>query len=111
MTFPWLRYWYPRGAHINVQGGVLNLPQGRFTAYETSAAVPLEALHRHNCLVLLGEPGMGKTYALRNYQVGERAQMSRENLGELSTPAEVRERIFESTRFQDWLNSCLALRL
>ncbi len=100
--YQWPRYWYPRETAIDIKEGFLYLPEGRYAAYQTSAAKSLTALHKHNCLILLGEPGIGKTYTLKNYPIAEGAQLLHVDLGELSTKEEVSQQIFQDHRFRSW---------
>ena len=58
--YNWQRYWYPRGTNISfLENGFLFSP-GRFNP----DVMPFEAITDASCLVLLGEPGMGKSRAL-----------------------------------------------
>jgi len=58
LTYNWKRYWCPRDGTIDLSdGGYLRVPH--------SDVVPFESISSTQCLVLLGEPGMGKSFAMR----------------------------------------------
>lgn len=63
--FDWKRFWYRQGTSFQLtDGGYLADPDGRWGGYLNAAAVAFDQLKQIPCLVLLGEPGIGKTRAL-----------------------------------------------
>lgn len=64
----WKRYWCPRGGNMNLYSGFLPDPDSDFEKYFNPDIKPLEELLSIPCLVLLGEPGIGKSTVLSNYQ-------------------------------------------
>jgi predicted NACHT family NTPase len=58
--YPWKRFWCPRSGQINLTGGYLADPQ------LNPDLVSLEAIAHIPCLVLLGEPGIGKSQEIKN---------------------------------------------
>lgn len=66
--FPWLRYWFPEGDKDNtfVQDGYLTLPSPEYSHYYPAIPKQLSELTRIPVLILLGEPGYGKSQALED---------------------------------------------
>lgn len=108
--YNWHRYWYPRGTEVrNDHKGFLLDPtlvpgylgNPSIVSFETIAATP--------CLVLLGEPGMGKSHAMRaEYEAFERTISQSEgaalwvDLGAYSNETRLFEDIFNSTEYVNW---------
>ena len=68
-TYKWKRFWCPRTGRINLtDGGFLYDPDGYKSEVYNPDLVTLEAISDTRCLILLGEPGLGKTQALRTEQ-------------------------------------------
>jgi Hypothetical protein (DUF2513) len=98
------RFWLPRGNDPDdSDDGFLVDPESRFVR---SSAVPLEAIVSHPVLILLGEPGMGKSTALRaEYErvwaiSGKTDRISKVDLGLYRSDALLDQRIFKSKRFR-----------
>lgn len=65
-AFPWKRLWCPRGEQINLfDDGFLVDPASELAQYFPTKVVPFEVVGRSPCVVLLGEPGIGKSTALQ----------------------------------------------
>lgn len=66
-TYAWRRYWVPReGTMFLGDGGFLNDPESKYASITSPDLAPLEALQDVPCLVLLGEPGIGKSTVVRD---------------------------------------------
>ncbi len=64
----WKRFWYASDEQIPIEfGGFLVDPEGQYGHVLNPNARTLEALDDIACLVLLGEPGAGKSTELRRY--------------------------------------------
>lgn len=64
--YTWRRLWSPRsGSVIVADDGFLSEPSDEFIPINTGL-VELEQVGATRCLVLLGEPGLGKSFALKN---------------------------------------------
>lgn len=110
VVYPWARYWYPRDRQVHAESGILYLPTGKYTTHLRSDTATLDALSHHNCLILLGEPGAGKTYALTVSE--HKVEGARTiNLGQLSDASDVRQELFHSEAFQSWLEGNYDLHL
>src|SRR5713226_8074084 len=63
--YNWKRFWCPRGATINLSdGGYLYDPDSQWGRSYNPKVKPFEAMYETPCLVLLGEPGIGKTHTI-----------------------------------------------
>ena len=72
ITYNWNRYWVPREGSFSFDfDGFLHPPttQAQFAQWRKTAAVSFEGLLAKPCLVLLGEPGIGKSFATTGRQV------------------------------------------
>ncbi|MEZ6049599.1 MAG: hypothetical protein R3C11_29270 [Planctomycetaceae bacterium] len=62
MRYPWKRYWYPRGEKYRLsEHGYLVDPLSQQGMYVNASLKQLSEYDETNCLVLLGEPGIGKS--------------------------------------------------
>ncbi len=67
LTYEWKRFWCPRTKSINLSdGGFLFDPDSEYGKYLNADLVQLEDIFDQHCIVLLGEPGMGKSSFLEN---------------------------------------------
>ena len=65
VVFPWQRFWSPRGREPDLSdGGFLIDPGSDLGKYQNGDLVQISALAEQACLVLLGEPGIGKSHAI-----------------------------------------------
>jgi hypothetical protein len=105
------RYWIPEGKEIPLyDAGFMPDPEGPF-----GAGLPdtrsLDQLRDTNCLVLIGEPGLGKTTAMEAEYRSIATSLSPEDrallveLGFTRVGTELREAIFGSNEFTEWLES------
>lgn len=63
--YNWRRLWIPRDQEIQTDGGYFYVLEGEWKKYSTSNAVSFEDLADKSCLVLLAEPGMGKSHVMK----------------------------------------------
>jgi hypothetical protein len=79
--FPWPRYWFPEGNSnsVFVQSGYLALPPAEDSHYYQALPRQLAELSQIPVLILLGEPGYGKSHALAD----ERKRLEKEHLEDL----------------------------
>jgi hypothetical protein len=65
LVYPWKRFWCPRGGQISLaDDGFLVDPESEYAKYFASDVVSFDSINDTQCLVLLGEPGIGKSTAL-----------------------------------------------
>src|SRR5438128_2064302 len=78
--YPWKRFWFRREAAMPLTDrGYLADPEAEYGHLLNPDAVPTESLTGLRCLALLGEPGIGKTTALRSQW--EAVKRSASNIG------------------------------
>jgi len=110
------RFWLPRGTAPDLSdNGFLVDPESLHAPF-TSTAVRLEMLADLPVLGLLGEPGMGKTTALRQETQRLTAQTNDErvlqvDLSACGTDVLVCRNLFESVKFRSWRRSKARLHL
>jgi hypothetical protein len=111
------RFWAVFGeSHELTQEGWLAEPSDG-TFYSINARInPTRNLARIQCLVLLGEPGMGKTSALnqgRGFQPDPSVPVQHFDLGSFSSEERLVSRVFESAELAVWRKGggelCLSL--
>ena len=65
-NYDWKRFWCPRDAIVHLSDNdFLPNPEEEFAGYVNPSVQPFESIARNPCLVLLGEPGSGKSHSLR----------------------------------------------
>jgi hypothetical protein len=109
--YPWPRFWVPRDGSIDLSdGGFLRDPTD-FLAQQSQAPVPLAALQQCQSLVLLGEPGIGKSTSLEDEANRVAALPTDANVVSIyndlraySSEDFLYRRVFESEKFIAWKN-------
>ncbi len=121
LNFPWVRYWYAQNQAPYFYDGLLYVYDSEYKLvdknHNSNQFVELHTLLHIPCLILLGEPGMGKTSALqesfrRLNENGEDLYILH-NLADLETADELTETVFEDEKLVAWQqdNSILHLFL
>lgn len=116
--YDWRRFWVRREDHLIVEGGgYLQDPDHPYGALSNPYAVPFERIASSPCLVLLGEPGIGKSSALKEVHdtlvsgnVSGHIILFKDLKAYGSDSLLVRE-VFESKEVADWKNSSSTLHL
>lgn len=122
--YPWQRFWCPRdGAMSLADGGYLVDPAGEWGKAYNPHVRPFEEISETRCLVLLGEPGIGKSNAMREAfdLIAERApaegipaplwidlrQFGDETrlLDRLTSPGDIREWVAGTAELEIYLDS------
>src|SRR5882724_5029229 len=112
---PWQRYWHPRGV----------LPQHDYDGYLADPkgisliqpnVLPFDEMRSHRCLILLGEPGMGKTTTMKHEAEAESINNPDNlhlfvNLGQFTTDLGLIQGLFENQVYLKWLRSDRHLHL
>src|SRR5579863_3113336 len=106
--YNWKRYWYPRESSIELlDGGYLYKPDTAWGGLVNPALVKLESLADVPCLILLGEPGIGKTSEMENFEAFTRNTVGRAtlqfDLKGYQTEFLLQEELFKSSSCQSWL--------
>lgn len=121
-SYKWKRYWYSQSKDTRLYLSKLGyLPDQNvntgvpFTAYDF---VPFELINPIPCLVLLGEPGMGKTETLNSEQLLIKSQIEKNgdsslwcNLRSFRDSYKIDKDIFDSPTFNEWLKGNHSLYL
>ncbi|WP_437942694.1 SIR2 family protein [Sorangium sp. So ce341] len=102
---PWTRFWIPRDTAPMLDGrGYLADPEGMYGRHMNPHARTLAQLEDKPCVALLGEPGSGKSYAVRAYVDGLRAGRSATLLHvDCRWRPDMEKQIFETEAFKQWL--------
>ncbi len=117
--YQWKRFWCPPdGKYSLADRGFLVDPEGEFGRALQPDLVAFDAIAEVPCLVLLGEPGTGKTFALADL-VRERegvhaapgGRVHHDDLGQYNTDTGIRDEIFGCDAFTDWAESDDVLEL
>nr|WP_271212524.1 hypothetical protein [Rhodococcus wratislaviensis]GLK39070.1 hypothetical protein GCM10017611_59400 [Rhodococcus wratislaviensis] len=112
------RLWIPLGDTYSVgQAGWLYHPTGDGMFVHTSRAVPLTSLVSNRCLVLLGEPGMGKSSTLKSHaslvESGNDVDEMRVDLANFSSEERLTRKVLDGPKITRWRNGnghlCLTL--
>jgi len=118
-SYGWKRFWCPRGGTFSLSdGGYLIDPDSEYGRLLHPGAVSFSKMQGSPCLMLLGEPGIGKTTAMASHYSLSVAEASKTgdavrwvDLNSFQTDAMLVREIFESDDFQEWLNGKHRLHL
>ena len=109
ITYPWQRFWCSRGGTIDLSDhGFMLDPESDFWALGRPKPLTLEEVSSHRALILLGEPGMGKSTALQQevarltQGITQTVAAIRVDLRAFSSEELLYRRVFGSPEFQDW---------
>lgn len=102
--YKWRRFWCPRSGRINLaDGGYLCDPDGEWGRAYNPDLISLEAIAEISCLVLLGEPGIGKSQELENLKALTENNSSQVLELNLRSCTNLKEDLFKDETFTDWL--------
>ncbi|KKL26589.1 hypothetical protein LCGC14_2393790, partial [marine sediment metagenome] len=111
MHYAWKRFWYPREVSpVLSDEGYLSDPDAEYGRIINPHAVPFDALADKSCLVLLGEPGIGKSHELHGIanslrdvdDTATRTARLYRDLGEYSTDTGLLADVFGCSEFTEW---------
>ena len=117
--YNWKRFWCPRDGKLNLSDdGFLWNPDSKYGSLYNPDAVPFEDISKFACLILLGEPGMGKSTSVQ----GQKARIDEEisGKGDISLWVDLRayqtdvrliQAIFDAPVFKSWLSGSQNLHL
>jgi predicted NACHT family NTPase len=113
--YSWKRFWCPWSGSINLaDGGYLYDPDVEWGKVYNPDLVALEAIANIPCLVLLGEPGIGKSQELKNIKLfTEKKIANTSQILELNLRAcaNLKDDLFKDETFTDWLGDTYHLYL
>ena len=118
-VYPWKRFWYPReGLASLADDGFLLDPDSEYARYYQSDAVPYASISDTQCLILFGEPGIGKSIALRAEFETVKAGVAATgdaadwfDLRDFSSEDRLERNILESEKVENWQGSQNTLHL
>ncbi|NSW84362.1 MAG: hypothetical protein HPY90_14060 [Syntrophothermus sp.] len=118
-AYNWKRFWCPRTGRIDLSdGGYMVDPDSEWGHIYNPDVVPFESIAGVPCLVLLGEPGIGKTFAMQaGYEVVKVTAKDQGDdifwldLRSFGSEDRLVRNLFESTTFTRWLGGEYRLHL
>lgn len=119
IIYPWKRFWYPRGGQISLaDSGFLVDPESEYAPYYPQNVAPFDVIAHSPCLVLLGEPGIGKSTALKaEYKATKvAAEVAGDtalffDLRDYSSDERLERKVFKCDAVQAWLAGQRTLHL
>lgn len=112
--YNWTRYWHPKEEPISLDGAGFPFEPGVLN----KNLVTFDSVAHHRCLVLFGEPGIGKSTVLESeYEAVKEAAVAAgdasmfRDLGTYSTDAALVRDIFEDETFSRWERGSHVLEL
>ncbi|NJL78595.1 MAG: hypothetical protein HC917_06605 [Richelia sp. SM2_1_7] len=118
-VYGWKRFWCPRSGHINLaDGGYLYDPDTKWGREHNPDLVSFAEISTLPCLVLLGEPGIGKTWAMKTER--EKISSSIKVNGDDEFTLDLRafgsedrliKKLFESSKLKAWVESTHRLHI
>ncbi|RJQ55881.1 MAG: hypothetical protein C4526_02590 [Nitrospiraceae bacterium] len=107
-SFPWKRFWCPPEGKLELDmSGFLSDPEDEFWGHIKSDVVPFEEIHNTPCLILLGEPGIGKSNAIKTEKEALEQKIDSKNelilyknLKDYNSEDSLRKDVFESGQWQ-----------
>ena len=106
--YKWQRFWYPRETPIPLENGYLSLPSQEYAQYFQDERKTLNQLKGIPCLILLGEPGIGKSSEIEKWvtvfreQQQDHVEILQIDLGG-QTESTLNEELFTGQTYQIWL--------
>jgi predicted NACHT family NTPase len=108
--YNWKRFWCLRTGNVNLSdGGYLFDPDSAYGKSYNADVVSFESIAEIPCLILLGEPGIGKTHAMKAEQDDIRYKIEKKgdqiifvDLRSLGSEDRLVRSLFESAAFVSW---------
>lgn len=119
ITFEWKRFWCARGENINLSdGGYLADPDSEWGRFLNPDLIPLERMNELNCVALLGEPGIGKSWDLARQSEDLRPNVTayggrlvRVDLRSYADETRLMRALFGGEEFEQWRRGGYLLHL
>lgn len=106
--YSWKRYWtLPDGKISLTDNGFLDDPTGSFGKYANPDLVSIDTLKDVGCLVLLGEPGLGKSTEITDLYIGTCKEKGSDhakwmNLSNIMSPDSFIEQLTKDIAYKNW---------
>src|SRR5437667_1276158 len=109
-SYPWKRFWWPWEKSISfADDGFVFDPESKYGILINPALITLETVTASPCVILLGEPGLGKSDALREHQAKLAShsdvptpQVMFIDLKDFGSDAALSRDVFDSEAMQSW---------
>ncbi|MDP8285693.1 MAG: HEAT repeat domain-containing protein, partial [Candidatus Electryonea clarkiae] len=117
--YAWKRFWAPRddNVHLHLEDGFLPNPKEPYSHIRNLSVISFESIDKIPCLILLGEPGIGKSIWMeREIRNRKKAAIQNNsivlhfNLNTI-TESNLVDKIFNNIEFKKWENSDSYLEL
>jgi predicted NACHT family NTPase len=110
-VYNWKRFWCPREGNIALtDAGYLEDPDTSWGHSQNPDVASFDSISDAPCLVMLGEPGMGKTYAITMEAANTEARVRGDgglvlslDLGSFSSEERLERKLFASAQFTAWV--------
>ena len=109
-SIPWKRFWCRREDTFSLSDrGFLSDPEGRHGEVQNPNLITFDQLQRTPCLILLGEPGVGKSWSLKADVDAFLHQTSgppavRIDLRSVGSEERLHRKLFDDPSFQQWVH-------
>jgi hypothetical protein len=108
--YKWNRFWSPRTGQLNLgDGGFLWDPENEYGSMYNPDVKSFPEIEALSVLGLLGEPGIGKSFAMMNLVDGAQSKISSVggqilyvDLRSVGSESRLEKKVFESPEFQVW---------
>jgi len=110
MSYNWKRFWRPREGRLDLSdGGYLRDPDADEYHICNPEVVPFSSISDVPCLILLGEPGIGKTSAMKAERIDIDKKIEEDgnktlwlDLNEYKSEDRLIQELFEDKKFDEW---------
>jgi hypothetical protein len=109
LSYNWKRYWYPHGSGITLlENGFLPVPDKNLSVFEkyNDNLVFFDAIANIPCLILLGEPGIGKSRAMKHAVANSALSGAKLDidLARFGSEERLERELFENDTFLAWIS-------
>jgi hypothetical protein len=116
---PWKRFWCIRGGTFNLaDNGYLVDPDGEYGAALNPGLASADSFYEQPCVILLGEPGIGKTDGVKSIQASEAAAEQANShkflsfdLRSYGSEERFIKEVLASEAIEDWIHGTTILHL
>jgi len=112
-TYHWKRYWCSwDGKYLLTDEGYLHDPESNYLMEKYPDVVSFQSISKKHCLILLGEPGIGKTSAMNEEAEAidsgidaSGGKTLRIDLNSISVGLDLSKKLSENDAIHDWIES------
>jgi hypothetical protein len=109
LKYEWQRFWCPREGSVNFDNGFIQDPTGKWGTILNPDVKHIKEFASYPCLILLGEPGLGKSFEVKQNEkiisaVGRKDVQSLViNLSSYDSVDRFERNVFQSNKLKAWL--------